>query len=72
MINSLNVRNIDGYQLVWYEDGLFLVSFIITILTIVIIVVMMLLHYFVWEKSYNRELSQEEDVKFTRANWKNI
>lgn len=48
-----------------------MVSFIITILTIIIVVFMMLLHYFVWEPSYNRDLKDEKEVKFVRKQWKN-
>jgi hypothetical protein len=48
-----------------------MVSLIITLLTIAIVFVMMLLHYLVWEPSYNKNVSDEEDPKFERTEWKN-
>ena len=71
MIHSLDVRNIEGFDLVWYESGLFMVSLIITLLTIAIVLVMMVLHYLVWEPSYNKNVDDEKDAKFDRSEWIN-
>jgi hypothetical protein len=66
LIHSLDVRKDEEFDLVWYESGLFMVSLFITLLTILIVLVMMFLHYFIWEPSYNRDLSEEIDKKFER------
>jgi uncharacterized membrane protein len=66
LIHSLDVRNTEGFDLLWYESGLFMVSLIITLLTIVIVLFMMVLHYFWWQPSYNKSLSEEKDSKFER------
>jgi len=58
LIHSLDVRKTDGFDLLWYESGLFMVSFIITLLTIAIVVVMMVLHYWVWQPSYNKDINE--------------
>lgn len=72
LIHSLDVRKIEGFDLIWYESGLFMVSFVITIITIILVVVLMIAHYFFWEPSYNRSLDDESsDVKFDRKKWKN-
>ena len=60
LIHSIDVRNIQGFDLEWTQSGLFLVSMIITALTIVIVFVLMILHYCIWEPSYNRDLKQEK------------
>jgi hypothetical protein len=71
LIHSLDVRKIDGFDLIWYESGLFMVSFIITCLTILIVSIMMVLHYFVWEPSYNKNIDDEKDANFKREEWRN-
>jgi hypothetical protein len=71
LIHSLDVRKIEGFDLVWYESGLFMVSLIITLLTILIVLAMMVLHYFVWEPSYNKNIDDETDANFKREEWKN-
>jgi len=48
LIHSLDIRNDSNFDLVWYQDGLFLVSFIITLITIASVLVMLILHYAIW------------------------
>lgn len=71
LIHSLDVRKIEMFDLIWYESGLFMVSFVITIVTVVLVVALMVAHYFFWEPSYNRSLDEEKDVKFVRSEWNN-
>jgi len=63
------VQNDTNFDLVWYNDGLFMASFIITIVTMIIVFVMMLIHYFVWVPKYNGE--SNKNVEFVRSLWKN-
>jgi len=71
LIHSLDVRKTEGFDLIWYENGLFMVSFVITIVTVILVVALMILHYAIWEPSYNNNLDNEKDVKFVRSEWKN-
>lgn len=52
LIHSLDIRGVSNYNLIWYNDGLFLVSFILTIITMLVITGLTVLYYFKWLPSY--------------------
>jgi len=55
------VRN-DGNistEFLWYNDALFMISAIITVMTIISVVVLYLIHKLIWEPSYNKNLTDE-------------
>ena len=64
LIDSIDIRKVSGYDLIWYENGLYIVSFIITIATIIIVFGLMILHYCVWEPAYNKTLDEETERPF--------
>lgn len=53
LIDSISVRNLGSdYEFQWNESGLFLVSVLITIISVLLIIAMMIAHYAYWIRTY--------------------
>lgn len=70
-IESIIVRGDNNYQFVPLENGFFLVSVIIGLVEITVILGLMLIHQCCWLRSYNRHVSEIEDIAFNADNWFN-
>lgn len=65
MIQSLSLTlysDLTIYKFDWKEDGYFITSLIINLLTVAIVIALFIIHKFYWEKIYTQRQSNEGKV----------
>lgn len=68
LIDAVAIRKEDNltYDIVWNENGYFILALIINLITVVVVGVLFLMHKFWWEKIYTKERDVKITVKLIR------